>query len=151
MSKVVILFASVHHQNTEKVVDYVASCLKADCIDILKTKDPNIDGYEFVVLASGIYFNTFHKSILDYVKNTSFAGKKTILLYTCGIPYRNYATSLTKQLVQMGAKPIGRFHCRGFDTYGPLKKIGGIAKNHPNQMDMDKILVGIKKAISENM
>ena len=31
---------------------------------------------------------------------------------------------------------IGRFQCKGFDTYGPFKLIGGIAKGHPDQKDI---------------
>ncbi|MEE1099963.1 MAG: hypothetical protein U0K86_00580 [Agathobacter sp.] len=27
---------------------------------------------------------------------------------------------------------IGKFSCKGYDTYGPFKLVGGIAKSHPN-------------------
>lgn len=37
MKKAVILYASVHHKNTEKVVNYIASAIDADVIDLLKT------------------------------------------------------------------------------------------------------------------
>lgn len=35
--------------------------------------------------------------------------------------------------------------CRGYDTYGLLQKIGGIAKNHPLIDDINKTEVKIKK------
>ena len=145
MNKIVILYASVHHNNTRKVVKHVASGIQTDVIDILKTKKPDIGHYEIIIFASGIYFNTVHKSLLEYIKSTSFAGKKTILLYTCGIAYIDYARSAVKNLKKNGAEHIGTFHCRGFDTYGILDKIGGIAKKHPNAKDMDKILKKVKK------
>ncbi|WP_305153276.1 hypothetical protein [uncultured Dubosiella sp.] len=32
---------------------------------------------------------------------------------------------------------IGAFGCRGFDTFGPFKWIGGIAKGRPDQKDVE--------------
>lgn len=148
MNKIVILYASVHHNNTRKLVNHIASGIQADVIDVLKAKKPDIDHYEIIILASGIYFNTVHKSLLEYIKSTSFTGKKTILLYTCGIAYTDYARSVVKILKKNGAEHIGTFHCRGFDTYGILGKIGGIAKKHPNAKDMEKILKNVKEIMN---
>ena len=30
----------------------------------------------------------------------------------------------------------GAFHCKGYDTFGPFKIIGGIAKKHPDEKDL---------------
>lgn len=149
MNKIVIIYASVHHHNTEKVINYIASSVQADVINILQMSDPDIRQYEFVFFASGIYFQSLHKSLLQYMEQTSFAGKKTALFYTCGIPYKDYAKSAVNILIQKKAMHMGSFHCRGFDTYGPLGKIGGIAKNHPNQRDLDRMLGYAKKIIEE--
>lgn len=148
MNKIAIIYASVHHGNTEKIVRYIASDIQADIIDILKTKNPDISQYEIVILASGIYFNTFHKSLMRYMKYTSFAEKKTILLYTCGIAYTDYSRSAVKILIQNSAEHIGSFHCRGFDTYGIFGKFGGIAKKHPSTNDMNKILNNLKQHLN---
>ena len=129
MKKAVILYASVHHKNTEKVVNYIASAIDADVIDLLKNRNPSIEQYELIILASGIYFGSFHK---------------VIVLYTCGIPYRNYAKSSEKILRENNANYISAFHCRGYDTYGPFGKIGGIAKNHPSQQDMNRLLHNVR-------
>ena len=64
-------------------------------------------------------------------------GKKVCILYTCGLRYRDYAKPAARLLARQGARYAGNFGCRGFDTYGVLKKIGGIAKGHPNQADLD--------------
>lgn len=32
----------------------------------------------------------------------------------------------------------GTFTCRGFDTFGPFRLIGGIAKGHPNEKELEK-------------
>ena len=39
-----------------------------------------------------------------------------------------------------GIETVGVFECRGYDTYGPLKWIGGIAKNHPDEKDLKRAI-----------
>ena len=41
-----------------------------------------------------------------------------------------YYTSFAKPLLAY-AREIGEYHCQGFDTFGPFKLVGGIAKGHP--------------------
>jgi flavodoxin len=31
---------------------------------------------------------------------------------------------------------IGKFGCKGYDTFGPFKLVGGIAKGHPDGKDL---------------
>ena len=33
---------------------------------------------------------------------------------------------------------LGVFYCKGFDTFGPFKLVGGINKNRPNTEDMEQ-------------
>lgn len=144
MKKAAILYVSVHHKNTEKVVNYIASAIDADVIDLLKNRNPSIEQYELIILASGIYFGSFHKVLLEYMKATSFEGKNIIILYTCGVPYRDYVKSAEKFLRENNINYIVDFHCRGYDTYGLFGKIGGLARKHPNQRDLDRMLESVK-------
>ena len=137
MRQAVILYASVHHQNTLKLVRAVAERIHADTVDLLKDARPDLTGYSCVFLASGIYFNTLHRSLLDLIGRTAFDGKKVCILYTCGLRYRDYAKPAARLLARQGARYAGSFGCRGFDAYGVLKRLGGIAKGHPNQADLD--------------
>ena len=34
------------------------------------------------------------------------------------------------------ASVVGKFGCKGYDTFGSFKLVGGIAKDHPNEEDM---------------
>ena len=34
------------------------------------------------------------------------------------------------------SKVIGKFGCKGYDTFGPFKLVGGIAKGHPDEEDI---------------
>ncbi|WP_462274315.1 flavodoxin domain-containing protein [Filifactor alocis] len=139
MGNIAIIYASVHHGNTKKVVDYLSTKISATVVDVTKEKAFDVSEYDTVIFASGIYFNQFHKSILEYIDIVDIKDKNVVLLYTCGVRYLDYAKKLKKTLEQKGARVLGDCYCRGFDTYGFLAKIGGIAKNHPNEKDLEKI------------
>ena len=34
------------------------------------------------------------------------------------------------------SKVIGKVGCKGYDTFGPFKLVGGIAKGHPDEDDI---------------
>ena len=44
--------------------------------------------------------------------------------------------SIENILKEKHAKVIGKFGCKGYDTFGPFKLVGGIAKGHPNEKDL---------------
>ena len=48
--KTVMIYASIHHGNTRKVVEAMAKELSADTIDITKNANPDISGYDMVRL-----------------------------------------------------------------------------------------------------
>jgi flavodoxin len=147
MNKVIIIYASVHHKNTEKVVKYLAPALNAQTADLTKDERPDLSAYDTVILASGIYFNSFHKSLVRYIGETSFEGKRTILFYTCGMRYKDHARSARSLLLKKSAVYLGDVYCRGYDTFGIFGKIGGIAKGHPSDSDMEHVLSGIRRLI----
>ena len=147
MSKVVIIYASIHHRNTEKVVNYIAPIIGAEVIDIIKNKEPDISAYDTVIIASGIYFNTIHKSLINYINKVSFKDKRVILFYTCGMRYRDHGKAGRKLLVEREADYMGDVYCRGYDTFGILSKIGGIAKGHPSDGDRQRVLNKIQRLL----
>lgn len=151
MSRAVVVYASVHHQNTLKLVWAVAERIHADTVDLLRDALPDLTGYDCVFFASGIYFNTFHRSLMDVIGRTAFDGKRACLLYTCGLRYRDYARPAARLLARQGAAYGGSFGCRGFDTYGVLKRIGGIAKGHPNQTDLERAAAFAAAAVGEHI
>ncbi|MDD3715420.1 MAG: flavodoxin domain-containing protein, partial [Atribacterota bacterium] len=55
--KTAIIYASVHHQNTKKIVEVIASVISADVVDITKEKNISLVNYDVIGFASGIYFN----------------------------------------------------------------------------------------------
>jgi flavodoxin len=45
--------------------------------------------------------------------------------------------SLKKKLKEKKFDILGEFSCKGLDTYGLLKLVGGINRGHPNQEDLE--------------
>lgn len=54
-----IVYASVHHGNTEKLVKRIAEECQVDLIDAVKQPDADLSSYDMIGFASGIYFQGF--------------------------------------------------------------------------------------------
>lgn len=65
-------------------------------------------------------------------------------------PNGGYVKSITKTLESNGAKVMGSYGCRGYDTYGPFKLVGGIAKGHPTEEEIDGAVTFYDKITREN-
>jgi flavodoxin len=50
-----IIYASVHHGNTKKVVDSIAKECEVELIDATQIKEKDLTGYDAVGFASGIW------------------------------------------------------------------------------------------------
>lgn len=134
--KTIIIYASTHHGNTKKVVEQLAGIGDTTIVDITREKAPDISSYDVVGFASGVYFHSFHEAVKKFIQDSSvLSGKKVFLLDTCGIAYIDYTSGVKKLLKSKQAVILGSFQCRGYDTYGIFGKLGGIAKNHPNDKD----------------
>ena len=67
-------------------------------------------------------------------------GKDVFFLYTFGMKMAKYCTAARKIARMKKATILGAYGCRGYDTYGPLKLLGGIAKGHPDKNDLQKAI-----------
>lgn len=45
---------------------------------------------------------------------------------------------------------LGEFSCKGYDTFGPFKLIGGIAKGHPDTQDLENARKFYRKIQAQN-
>ena len=136
--KAAIIYHSSHHLNTKKVLDAIAQCADVTLIDAESGEIPSLISYDLVGFASGIYYSHFHKSVITAAENAMMKYKqKVFLLYTCG-SIKDYTKEMQDLLKLHGAVLTGSYCCQGFDTFGPFKVIGGIAKGHPNEDDLKK-------------
>ena len=148
MNKVAIIYISTHHKNTEKVVKAMAEEIDIDIIAMKDINNFDIENYDIIGFASGIYFSSFNKALKKLIEDTSFRKQqKVFLVYTCGINCINYAKSVEKILKNKSVDYLGCFSCNGFDTYGIFGKLGGIKKGRPNEKDLNKARNFINKII----
>ena len=137
-----IVYASVHHGNTKKLVKRIAEECQVDLIDTVKQQEADLSDYDMIGFASGIYYSKFHQSILKFAEKNLLEDKKVFLICTYG-GNENYK-SIEQILEKKHASVIGKFGCKGYDTFEPFKLVGGIAKGHPDEEDMKNALDFVK-------
>lgn len=146
--KIAIVYVSVHHKNTEKIVKAMAEEVNADLFNLNQSQSLDLSGYDIVGLASGVFFHNMHKKIIDFVMSDRLNSKqKVFLACTCGSPFIDHTKEVVKILKDKNISYLSTFECAGFDTFGPFKIIGGIAKNRPNNKDLEKAKKFIQRII----
>ena len=150
MKQTLIVYASIHHQNTFKVVEHLSKHLDADVVDATKAHECSCASYDNVIFASGIYFSKLHRSVVDYMNKADLSNKKVVIVYTCGVRAGDYASKYRKILKEKNAIYLGRATSRGLDTYGVFEKFHGISKGHPNSKDLDRVLKKVTKLLETN-
>jgi flavodoxin len=139
----VIIYGSVHHGNTKKVVEAIAQNCEVDLIDATQITEKDLSGYDAIGFASGIYYSKFHQSVLNFAKANLPMDKK--VFYICTYGGGASFNSIEKIARDKNAIEIGMFSCKGYDTFGPFQLIGGIAKGHPNDDDLAKAVEFFKQ------
>jgi len=145
--KCAIIYASIHNGNTRKVVEAIGENCQVDIINATQSGDIDYSQYEMIGFASGIYMFKMHKSVVNIAKKILNGKQKVFLIYTCGNPLINYDKEMKELFIQKGCEYCGKYVCRGYDTYGPLKAIGGIGKNHPNENEINKAIKFVRERI----
>ena len=136
--KTAICYYSRHHGNTLKVLQAMAEEGDVDLIDVTTRQAVQLEGYDCVGFASGVYFGKFHEGVTAFARQYLPLGKPVFFACTYGAAKGNGFKKLTSIAGEKGCPVLGTFGCRGYDTFGPWKLVGGIAKGHPNARDLDK-------------
>ena len=139
MSNVCIVYSSTHHGNTEKVLYKIKE--KYPETVLIKAVDFNPDDfkrYDTVGFASGIFYFKFAKPV-DKLFEQALVGS--------GAVNAGFEKTLRKRTEQNGKICLGIFGCKGFDTFGPLKLIGGLNKGRPNENDFKNAIDFFEKNI----
>ncbi len=134
--KTAIVYYSKHHGNTKKLLDAIAQTHDICLIDAMQTPAPDLRGFERIGFASGIYYSKFHKSVLKIAKENLPDGKDVFFLYTYGAEKKGYTAAIIDAVLPHKAHILGEYGCFGFDTFGPFKLVGGIAKGHPDENEL---------------
>lgn len=135
MMKTAIVYYSEHHGNTKKLLDAIAKQGDVTLIEASSNQHTDLSEYDLIGFASGNYYSKLHDSVLQFAEKNLPKGKKVFLIYTYGVREPN--TDVIEGIVNSKAGQIlGTYGCPGFDTFGPFKLIGGIAKGRPNDEDI---------------
>ena len=59
--------------------------------------------------------------------------RHVFFIHTAGDPRENHADSAKNIAAERNCHCLGVYYCKGFDTFGPFKLIGGINKHHPDE------------------
>ena len=149
MNTAAIIYASIHHKNTLKLLENAKQKFPIDIYDIKNIEDVDLSKYKTIGFASGIYMSDFHKAFYSYLNKNPFLPKNIFLIYTSGSGGKKYANKIKNKLKSQNIDVIDIFSCKGYDTYGLFKFIGGISKSHPNQNDIDNFLKFIQNILSQ--
>ncbi len=94
-------------------------------------------GFGFVKNDVMLRFSSFAKQILTFAESCLPENKNVFFINTCGfqspVVYFEAIRKIAKAKV---CRELGAFQCLGYDTFGPFKVMGGIAKGHPDENDV---------------
>lgn len=136
--KTAVCYYSRHHGNTLKVLEAMAAEGQIDLIDVTKRQTVRLDEYDCIGFASGIYGFEFQKAVVEFARQYLPAGKPVFFVYTYGGMKGSGAKAVAAVAAEKGCPVLGEFSCKGYDTFGPFKLVGGIAKGRPNAKDLEK-------------
>ena len=140
MSRTAIIYASKHHGSTQKLVKAISEKYDIDQIDAEKLQFMDLSPYDLIGFASGIDFGKFYPSVEQFLKDNLPKDKSVFFLYTCAKKSSKFTESIKKEALKKGAVIMGEYGCRGYNTYGPWKLIGGMNKNHPSQEELEEAI-----------
>ncbi|MBQ3427326.1 MAG: flavodoxin [Clostridia bacterium] len=134
--KTIIIYVSVHHGNTKKVIEAIASKNDVKVFDVLSKERIDLEEYDCIGIASGIAYGKYYPQMIKFVENNLPGSKKVFFIHTAGSPRENHNSAVKAVAESKGCECLGAYFCKGFDTYGPFKLIGGIAKGHPDSAEI---------------
>ena len=134
--KTAICYFSAHHGNTLKLIEAIADGNDAELIDVRSRASVRLEQYDAVGFASGIYYGKFHDSVISFMRQYLPEGASVFFVSTCGHISKRNTAAVAAAAAEKGAHVLGSFSCRGYDTFGPFRLVGGIARGHPNARDI---------------
>lgn len=137
-SKVAVIYCSVHHKNTKKLIDAIAE--KYPDILLLNAASvvlKDLQRYELIGVASGIFYGKMHRSVLKFLEDNLPEHKKSFVIYTSGASKDDYGKDAEAIIAKKKCTLLGKYSCRGYDTFGPFALVGGLNKKYPDSSEID--------------
>ena len=139
--RTLIVCVSTSNGNTRKVADHLAVVLHADVVEPEDVVVEDLAGYDLVGFGSGIYVMSVHPRLLDLIGRLPAGEDRPVFTFSTSgtVPLPCLGTGVAqRRLRQKGYRLLGDFNCRGLDTVGPLRLLGGINKGRPDEADLQR-------------
>mgnify|MGYP004544899237 FL=1 len=146
--KTAILYVSAHHGNTKKLLDAIRARYDVVLIDATGAV-PSLEGYDVIGIASGVAYGKFYKEILAQTEARLPRRKKVFFLFTAGKPSDSHANAVRVIAQAKDCACLGAFGCKGYDTYGPFKLIGGLNRGAPKEKDIQAAVEFYSRMMAE--
>lgn len=108
-----------------------------ELLDVTAQQPVALEDYDCIGLALGIYAFGFHRAVTEFARQKLPHGKPVFFVYTYGGFRGAGSKALAKIAREKNCAILGEFCCRGSDTFGPFRLVGGLAKGHPNAGDLE--------------
>ncbi len=131
-----IIYESFHHGNTRKVAEAINEELKGTLISVLDVQTVDLRQFDPIGFGSGVYYDDLHNTILAMGEREPLEGKHVFVFSTSKKGQTGPHANIKTILEHRGALVLGDFACRGYDTAGIWKLLGGRSKDHPDQEDL---------------
>lgn len=133
--KSIIIYASTHHGNTRKVVEAIAKESEVELLNACEVHEKDLTNYDLIGFASGIYAAQFHQQIKNFAQVNLPQNKKIFYIMTSAMD-KDFSKSMEASINGKNAEIVGKFSCKGYNTFGPFKLVGGTGKGHPDDNDL---------------
>ncbi len=137
--KTLVICFSYHHKNTAKIALAFAGTLNAEIKTPPEVNPNGLSEYDLIGFGSGIYFGKHHKVLLDLADKLPQVNNKKAFIFSTSGRIGNtvkFHKQLREKLQSKGFEIVGEFNCAGLDTYGLMKIVRGLNKEHPNKDDI---------------
>ena len=116
--------------------------LGAEVVEPWSVEPESVAEYDLVGFGSGIYEMSFDRELRRFVAAIPPAQDACAFVFaTAGsgrVIERPFSPRLARLVEHAGYRIIGTFCCPGFDTWLPLRLIGGLNKGRPNAADLER-------------
>lgn len=144
--KAIIIYVSTYQGNTLKVAQAMANELSATLITTKEAENIDLSDYDLIGLGSAINFAQHHRELLEFAESHDLQNRNVFIFSTRCRPFLGkYHQALKRLLLEKGSNLVGEFSCKGFDRTGPWVAMNGYNKAHPNEKDLFKAKLFVRK------
>lgn len=140
--RTLIVCVSVSHGNTRQVAGAIADVLDADVVEPEEVDPASLADYDLVGFGSGVFAMAMHPRLRDFVARLPGVRSGRAFVFSANglgrLQSRPFSRPLSRLLEDRGYEIVGTFACKGFDTWLPLRLVGGLNKGRPNAQDLDR-------------